>query len=502
MRHWMQQFRAQRLTAGEAAAQLGLGVRRFYDLWRDYLLAVSRRQQHRWRPGRSGGAHRPPWPVAAQALVRKLLGARPPGSYSFVASELHRRLDWIVDRASVRRWAIRHGLATSPPKKEAQPVRRWQTQQVGQLWQYDASPHHWFGEREPSCPMLELIDDHSRVIPGVRLYPREIPLEAGLAHLEFLSGTFRAVGLPLCLYVDYHSFFFTATPEALTQLGAALHFYEISLDYAPTPQAKGKIERAHQFWQKRLPALFAAEQITRIEPANPLIEQLRCHHNRHEQHREIGMKPQAAWNLAKKEQRCVLRAAPRCPWWPYVFSVRTVVTDGAKGLHAAVREVCGSAALLQRCQWHKRENVLQYLPERHRPIFRRKLQAAYEQATYEAAKRALAKIRAELVLLNISAATSLDEGLDDTLTLHRLGVFAELGTSLKTTNTLESIHARVESRTAKVDHWKNSEQKQRWLATALLDLEPRLRRIRNYRALPLLREAIKRQMHGVKKSAA
>ena len=179
-----------------------------------------------------------------------------------------------------------------------------------------------------------------------------------------------------------------------------------------------------------------------------------------------------------------------------------VVTDGAKGLHAAVREVCGSAALLQRCQWHKRENVLQYLPERHRPMFRRKLQGAYEQATYEAAKRAMGKLRAELVLLNASAAASLDEGLEETLTLHRLGVFAELGTSLKTTNALESIHARVESRTAKVDHWKNSEQKQRWLATALLDLEPRLRRIRNYRALPLLREAIKRQMQGVKKSAA
>src|SRR5438552_2593058 len=97
----------------------------------------------------------------------------------------------------------------------------------------------------------------------------------------------------------------------------------------------------------------------------------------------------------------------------------------------------------------------------------------------------------ELFRLNASAAASLDEGLDETLTLHRLGVFAELGTSLKTTNALESIHARVESRTAKVDHWKNSEQKQRWLATALLDLEPRLRRIRNYRALPLLREAIK-----------
>jgi len=179
-----------------------------------------------------------------------------------------------------------------------------------------------------------------------------------------------------------------------------------------------------------------------------------------------------------------------------------VVTDGAKGLHAAVREVFGTAAVVQRCQWHKRENVLAYLPERHRATIRRKLQAAYEQPTYEAAKRALGKVRAELVLLNASAVASLDEGLDETLTLHRLGVFRELGISLKTTNAIESIHARVESRTAKVDYWKNSEQKQRWLATALLDLEPRLRRIRNYRALPLLRQALTRQLDEAKKAAA
>ena len=179
-----------------------------------------------------------------------------------------------------------------------------------------------------------------------------------------------------------------------------------------------------------------------------------------------------------------------------------VITDGAKGLHAAVREVFGTAALLQRCQWHKRENVLAYLPDRHRATFRRKLQAAYDQPTYDKAKRALGKVRAALILVNVSAASSLDEGLEETLTLHRLGVFQQLGTSLNTTNALESIHARVESRTAKVDHWRNSEQKQRWLATALLDLEPRLRRIRNYRALPLLREALRRQMQEPKQSAA
>ena len=85
---------------------------------------------------------------------------------------------------------------------------------------------------------------------------------------------------------------------------------------------------------------------------------------------------------------------------------------------------------------------------------------------------------------------SLDEGFDETLTLHRLGLFAELGVSFKTTNCLESINGLVEQRTGKIDYWKNSEQKQRWLATALLDIEPRLRRVRGYQHLPALRRAL------------
>lgn len=128
-----------------------------------------------------------------------------------------------------------------------------------------------------------------------------------------------------------------------------------------------------------------------------------------------------------------------------------VVTDGAKGLHAAVADVFGDAGVLQRCQWHKRENVVSYLPEKRRLAIRRKLQAAYAQPTGDAAARALKAVRQELRLLNASALPSLDEGLEETLTLHRLGVFRELGTSLKTTNLLESIHARVEARVQKVD---------------------------------------------------
>ncbi len=77
--------------------------------------------------------------------------------------------------------------------------------------------------------------------------------------------------------------------------------------------------------------------------------------------------------------------------------------------------------------------------------------------------------------------------------MHRLGVYALLGRSLKTTNGLESVNAMVEERCSKVDRWKNSNQKQRWLATALLDIEPRLRRIKGYRHLPKLRDAMMRE---------
>ena len=91
-------------------------------------------------------------------------------------------------------------------------------------------------------------------------------------------------------------------------MGSALRFYEVSLRYAPTPRAKGKIERAHDFWQKRLPALFAAERIATLTAANALLDQWREHHNAHEKHREIGCTPKAAWEPARRENArlCVL----------------------------------------------------------------------------------------------------------------------------------------------------------------------------------------------------
>ena len=171
-----------------------------------------------------------------------------------------------------------------------------------------------------------------------------------------------------------------------------------------------------------------------------------------------------------------------------------VILDGGKGLRSAVKKVFRDSALVHRCQWHKRENVVSYLPTIEQGDWRRRLQRAYNRPTYPEALAALEQLHGELDDRNQSAAGSLAEGLDETLTLHRLGVFAVLGRSFKTTNCLESVNALVEERCAQVDQWKNSSQRQRWLATALIDIEPRLRRVVGYRHRPKLREALQREL--------
>jgi len=328
VRHLLTDYRNQQLSAAEAAKELGLSRSRFYELFSDYLRACASGQGPAWCPRTSGGDHRPDWPPQVIALLQKLLASKPPSSYSAATSELLRRLQFKTDRASVRRWAIDHQLAPDTRfKARPKPVKRWQARDLGALWQYDASPHDWLPGQPDKQALLNILDDATRYNVGARLYRSENLL----AHLDFLSRTFKAHGLPLALYVDYHSFFFTHTPDAFTQLGAALHFYGIALRYAPTPQAKGKIERRHDFWQKRLPALFAAEDIRDLEPANGLLDQLLPHVNLNEVHRELGTTPQAARTQALAEKRSVLRPAPACPWWPYVWSLQTTVRVGDDG---------------------------------------------------------------------------------------------------------------------------------------------------------------------------
>jgi hypothetical protein len=328
IRHLLAHHRTNELSAPAAAHELGLSRSRFYKLYSRYLRACAQGQAEVWSPGVSGGDHQADWPTEVTTLLTKLLSSKPPSSYSAATSELHRRLRFETHRASVRRWALENKLAPDTRYKPApKPVKRWQARDYGALWQYDASPHAWLPDNPHKQSLLDLLDDATRYNTGVRLYPSETLL----AHFDFLARTFPAHGLPLALYVDYHSFFFTHVPAAFPQLGEALHFYGVALRYAPTPQAKGKIERRHDFWQKRLPPLLAADHILELEGANHLLDQLLPHVNQHEIHRELGTTPHAARQQALAEKRSVLRPVPACSWWPFVWSQQTRVRVGDDG---------------------------------------------------------------------------------------------------------------------------------------------------------------------------
>jgi len=165
-----------------------------------------------------------------------------------------------------------------------------------------------------------------------------------------------------------------------------------------------------------------------------------------------------------------------------------VVIDGAKGLYKAVMSVLKAHACVQRCQYHKRKNVVSYLPKCEQDRMRRKMEAAYSKPTYEAARKALNALKPELELMNQSALRSLEEGMEETLTLHRLGMMSTLSQSFRTTNCIENVNSLLQQLTHNVRRWTNSSQRHRWVATALLDIQPRLRRVKGHKHLPMLRQ--------------
>lgn len=178
------------------------------------------------------------------------------------------------------------------------------------------------------------------------------------------------------------------------------------------------------------------------------------------------------------------------------------IMDGSKGLRKAIDETFGKYALVQRCQWHKRENVISYLNQAQQDQYRGKLQRAYSEPDYETAKSKLKEIEMELMNINRSAAKSLEEGLEETLSLHRLGLVEQLGRSFTTTNLIENLNSQLKKYIGRVKNWMNSDMRSRWMATALLQIERRMRKVNNHKKLDLLRTALKTELKIKQRKAA
>jgi len=166
------------------------------------------------------------------------------------------------------------------------------------------------------------------------------------------------------------------------------------------------------------------------------------------------------------------------------------IIDGSTGLIKAIKETFGEKAIIQRCQWHKRENVVSYLNDNDQQYFRKRLQSAYREPDYEDAKEKLLSIHNELKAINRSASNSLKEGLEETLTIHRLGLFEYFERSFTTTNCIENLNSQLTKYLRKIKRWMNSDQRYRWVVLGMMEAENRMRRVQNYNKLDLLKKAI------------
>ena len=140
----------------------------------------------------------------------------------------------------------------------------------------------------------------------------------------------------------------------------------------------------------------------------------------------------------------------------------------------------------QRCEVHKRRNVLDHLTDEQKPMVAKKLNAAYALEDYAAAKLALTQLHRELMDLNPSASRSLGEGLEETLTVHRLRIPPQLRKTLACANVIESAFSIVERVCRNVKRWHDGDQRERWVGSGLLVAEKQFRRIQGYKQIPNL----------------
>lgn len=157
------------------------------------------------------------------------------------------------------------------------------------------------------------------------------------------------------------------------------------------------------------------------------------------------------------------------------------VIDGAKALRRAIADVYGKLGLVQRCQFHKLRNILGHLPESMHSSIARALRDAWHAESPELAQRQLERLARSLERDHPGAAASVREGLEETLTVQRLGVSGALARTLTTTNPIENLNGAIAHYTRNVKRWRGGTMIQRWVSAALLQAEKQFRRVRGYR---------------------
>jgi transposase-like protein len=170
--------------------------------------------------------------------------------------------------------------------------------------------------------------------------------------------------------------------------------------------------------------------------------------------------------------------------------MRLWVVDGGKALRKAIVQTFGATALIQRCQEHKRRNVLEHLPEDMHASVKRALKDAWSASDAELGRRQLQRLANSLQAKHPGAAASLREGLEETMTVQELGITGALYRTLRTTNPIENLNGLVARYCRNVKRWGDGQMVLRWVASALSDAAGRMRKLRGSSQMRSLLKAL------------
>lgn len=261
------------------------------QLYRLRTLWLSRGKKKSIKLGVSGGDHSKEWPSeCVEHLIKMLESSGNHGpDYALYADELERLYGFRRDRSNVRKYCETHlnkllyKLFPIECKQEPK-ARRWQKGMFGELVQHDSTPLHLWGLVGTRQTIIISKDDATRNVMACRVCERETLVE----HYAALEQMFAHVGIPQALYTDAFTMFGKAGEDLKSKFGRICRAFGILHLVAPTPQAKGKIERDMRTFQHRLAIVFAAQGVSDAEEANAVAFEHYRHWNSKHYHKELG----------------------------------------------------------------------------------------------------------------------------------------------------------------------------------------------------------------------
>lgn len=261
-------FNNREISLNEAMDLLRLGKSQIYRLRTQWLGSG----KSALFLGVSGGDHAEAWPPECIEHLRTLIRASGDDgpNYELYADELARKFDFHRDRSNVRRFCMRNLMPlmsdTFSMSKQPKPqtFRRWEREGYGELYQHDSTPRHIWGDPGTTQSIIISIDDATRKIMACRVCERELITE----HFTMFEESFLRYGLPEAIYTDGFTMFGREGEDLKSQFGRMCRAFGINHLIAPTPQAKGKIERAMRTFQHRLVVVLKAECVDCEHSAN------------------------------------------------------------------------------------------------------------------------------------------------------------------------------------------------------------------------------------------